>query len=272
MIPIIYLVSIGAGLIVGSFLNVVVLRFNTGWTLQGRSRCLSCSHQLSWLELVPVVSFLWQRGHCRHCGSQISSQYITVELVTALVFGLIAWRAVTDIGLEWFELVRTVVWTWAVASTLVVIAAYDLKHKIIPDQLVYLFMALSALSGFVLNFDFGIAEIVWLVHGLYSGGLLFLAFWALWYFSAGRLMGFGDAKLVFGLGLWLGLKDALIGVMLAFILGAVVGLGLIALRRSKNLPKGWRLLSLKSEIPFAPFLVTGAFISFILNLGDVLAG
>ena len=85
-------------------------------------------------------------------------------------------------------------------------------------------------------------------------------------------MGFGDAKLVFGLGLWLGLKDALIGVMLAFILGAVVGLGLIALRRSKNLPKGWRLLSLKSEIPFAPFLVTGAFISFILNLGDVLAG
>ncbi|MEX0910387.1 MAG: prepilin peptidase, partial [Candidatus Paceibacterota bacterium] len=95
-------------------------------------------------------------------------------------------------------------------------------------------------------------------------GLLFLLFWLLWFLSRGRLMGFGDAKLVFGLGLWLGLTGASYAVALAFIIGAVVGLGLIFISQSKTLARKLPLFTLKSEVPFAPFLVIGAFISYLL--------
>jgi leader peptidase (prepilin peptidase)/N-methyltransferase len=149
---------------------------------------------------------------------------------------------------------------------LVVIAGYDLRHKIIPDELVYSFMGLAALTGFVVHASFGFGQMVWLLHGVYSGGLLFVLFWALWHFSDGRLMGFGDAKLVFGIGLWLGLKVSLLALLIAFVVGAGVGLVLIGLSRLKKKPRFIRHYSLKSEIPFAPFLVLGAIISFTVAI------
>ncbi|MDQ5957712.1 MAG: hypothetical protein QG665_36 [Patescibacteria group bacterium] len=253
------------GLAAGSFLNVVVLRYNTGMTLKGRSMCLSCRRQLTWPELVPVWSFVKQKGRCRGCDSKISAQYIAVEVVTALVFLAIAILAssVYTAG-EYFQEIRYVLWGGIVASTLLVIAVYDLRHKIIPDELAYIFMAVATLSIFVVHLNVGLRELIWVLHGLYSGAILFGIFWAIWHFSDGRLMGFGDAKLVFGIGLWLGLKASLIALLIAFVVGAMVGLILIALKNHKNLPHYLRVYTLKSELPFAPFLALGAIVSFIL--------
>ncbi|MFA6602049.1 MAG: prepilin peptidase, partial [Candidatus Paceibacterota bacterium] len=88
------------GTIIGSFLNVVALRFNTGATLGGRSKCMSCGHQLTWKELIPVLSFLWQGGLCRNCRSRISRQYVLVELSTGLLFALILQDVVGASGPE----------------------------------------------------------------------------------------------------------------------------------------------------------------------------
>ncbi len=253
------------GLVVGSFLNVVILRYNTGLTLKGRSMCLSCRRQLTWQELIPLWSFLVQKGRCRGCDSKISAQYVVVEVVTAFIFLLIALVASsTYVAGEYFQEFRYVLWGGVVSAVLVVIAGYDLRHKIIPDQLAYIFMALATLSVFFVHLHFGFRELVWVLHGLYSGGILFGLFWAIWHFSDGRLMGFGDAKLVFGIGLWLGLKASFIALLIAFVTGAVVGLVLIALRRHKNLPAYLRVYTMKSELPFAPFLALGAILSFIL--------
>jgi prepilin signal peptidase PulO-like enzyme (type II secretory pathway) len=255
------------GLVVGSFLNVVILRYNTGKGLKGRSQCLSCSKKLEWPELIPLISFLFQRGRCRGCDSRISWQYFTVEIITAVVFGLIAWQATLAFAGDypWASL-RFFIWNAGLISLLLVIAGYDLRHKIIPDELVYAFMGLAALTGFVVHASLGFSQMVWLLHGLYSGGLLFIGFWALWHFSGGRLMGFGDAKLVFGLGLWLGLKVSLLALLIAFVVGAVIGLVLISLSKWEKAPVWLRKYTLKSEVPFAPFLVLGAITSFILAI------
>lgn len=257
-----YLFSIFLGLIVGSFLNVVVLRHGTGWGLEGRSKCLSCGHKLDWFELVPVVSFLWQKGQCKHCQAKISWQYPVVEVFTALIFLLIAVVEVGQSALA-IENVFSLFMVWIISSLLIIITVYDLRHKIIPDEFVFTLMLVAVASLGSLIFSDGLTEFfIRVLHGIYSGGLLFLLFWLLWFLSRGRLMGFGDAKLVFGLGLWLGLTGAAYAVALAFITGAVVGLGLIFISQSKYLAKKLPLFTLKSEVPFAPFLVLGAFISY----------
>ena len=266
MTVILYLFIIIFGLIIGSFLNVVILRFNTGRKLDGRSHCLACSKTLGWQELIPVWSFLQQQGKCKHCQTNISKQYIAVEIVTAIIFALVFWRGMQDIGLDnYFGLIRFLIASFTIVSILLVIAVYDLRHKIIPDNLVYALVAVSALNIFIIDLGVGIEEVVWLVHGLFSGALLFFAFWALWHYSDGRLMGLGDGKLVFALGLWLGFKLAFAGIFLSFILGAIMGLALMYIPRYVKLPPALKKINFKTEIPFASFLVLGALISFILN-------
>ncbi|MEK7136420.1 MAG: prepilin peptidase [Patescibacteria group bacterium] len=262
-----YILALLLGLIVGSFLNVAILRYNTGKSLKGRSLCLSCAKQLTWLELIPVFSFLRQKGRCRGCNSKISWQYIAVEILTAVIFVFIANVAINIFGGDYpFASARFFIWNSAIASLLLVIAVYDLRHKIIPDELVYGFMIMAGLTGFIVHAEIGLTQIIWLVHGLFSGAIVFALFWALWHFSHGRLMGFGDAKLVFGIGLWMGWKPALVALLIAFVVGAIIGVSLILLSKWKNAPRFLRAYSLKSEIPFAPFLVFGAIISFILTI------
>ena len=115
------------GLIIGSFLNVIILRLHTGQSSSGRSGCMSCGAQLSWTELVPVFSFFALRGRCKTCGSSISHQYWIVEVLTAVLFALIASQN--------FGLLISAFYV-VVASLLVVIGAYDLRHTIIPNKLV----------------------------------------------------------------------------------------------------------------------------------------
>ncbi|MBI3273714.1 MAG: prepilin peptidase, partial [Candidatus Colwellbacteria bacterium] len=131
------------GLIVGSFLNVVIMRHSTGSSvLKGRSRCFACGHVLEWHELIPLASFFIQKGHCRACSTRISWQYPIVELLTGMLFFLV-WLKATESGImnyeSWFinyGLLVTGYWL-SFFSLLIVIAVYDFRTKIIPDRFVY---------------------------------------------------------------------------------------------------------------------------------------
>jgi len=242
------------GTIVGSFLNVVIYRYNTGATLvRGRSMCLACGKALRWYELVPLASFLIQRGKCRNCKSKISWQYPAVEATTGLLF-LLTWK-------QGFQ-VAEMIFYWAIISILMVIAVYDIRHKIIPNGFVYAFIALSLFSPL---YKLMTSDVVSL-WDFWAGPVLFLPFATLWLISRGTWMGFGDAKLAWGIGWFLGLYAGISAIILAFWVGAVWGLVLIAFSKGNGLLLGGKTFIMKSEIPFGPFLILGMLLVFFFNI------
>lgn len=250
------------GLIIGSFLNVVGLRWNSSRSLSGRSGCPHCGKQLSWYELIPVFSYLLQWGRCRRCKSQISIQYPLVEILTGLIFVTIFNFQFSIFKSLSFEFFVSCFLFLVIFSIYIAILIYDFQHKIIPDRLVY--------SAIVLSLGFGIYRFVWgLVFGVWdfaSAAIIFLFFTLIWLFSGGRAMGFGDAKLGLSIGLLLGAKIGFSAIVLAFWIGAITGLGLMVLSRFSSLFSKAKKLTIKSEIPFAPFLVLGAWLALIYDL------
>lgn len=254
------------GLIIGSFLNVVILRLNTQKSFRGRSRCMSCQNKLSWYELAPVFSFLGLRGRCKNCKIKISWQYPIVELATGLIFTLLFLKFSIGDGLldNFFTLSFIVSYAYyaALFSILIVIAVYDVRHKIIPDVLSFMFGALAFLGLFLFNTDSSLpfppfALRIPSILEFLSGLIIAAPFALLWLVSSGKWMGLGDAKLAIGLGWLLGLSLALSGVVLAFWIGAIVGIMLIIFSKKYGM---------KSEIPFAPYLIFGSFLAFLFEL------
>ena len=259
------------GTIIGSFLNVVIFRYNSGSSpLTGRSQCFSCGKKLSWHELVPVFSFLIQRGRCTKCKTRISWQSPIVELLSGLIF-----VAVLLLSKPIVESVYLVI----VFSTLLVIAVYDMRHKIIPDGLAFLFAIVSLVWFF------------WSLPGIYTeafrfpyywtliaGPLLFFPFWLLWFVSGGRWVGLGDGKLALGIGWFLGATLGGSAIMLGFWIGAAYALTIMAYQKASQKlevlkSKSWAPaflsnaeLSMQSEIPFGPFLILGTIIVYFTGV------
>jgi len=242
MIFILTLIFFALGLIIGSFLNVVIFRFNTQRSFGGRSGCMTCQKQLCWYELIPLFSFLGLKGRCLACKAKISIQYPIVEFISGLVFA--------GIFLKFQDIffINTLVFSISYAyyatmfSILLVIAVYDFKHKIIPDILSLIF----GLIAFIGIFFF--SNYLFYPH---------IPFAFLWLVSKGTWMGLGDAKLALGLGWLVGFSRILSGVVVAFWSGAILGIFLIAFSKKYGM---------KSEIPFAPFLVLGVLIAFFFEL------
>ncbi len=224
------------GAVIGSFLNVVGLRWGSGRTLLGRSSCPSCGKVLEWYELIPFFSFFILRRRCSNCGEHISWQYPIVELWTGLIFATVPYIFIP------------------VFCIYIIITIYDLKHKIIPDPLVYSAIILSLLIPlFFIHYSF----LDWL-----SGPILFTFFGLIWFLSKGHAMGFGDAKLGLSVGLLLGATQGFSAIILAFWIGAAGSLAYLFWRFPNNTKK----LTMKSEIPFAPFIVVGAWMSLVFDL------
>lgn len=263
------------GLIIGSFLNVVIYRYNTGLSIStGRSKCFSCGRELRVKDLVPVLSYLWYRGKCRTCKARISMQYPLVELLTAILFVLIYMFNI----LSPFWLIAI---DWILVSLFICIAVYDLKHKIIPDGLVY---SAGVIALIRLVLVFATHQVVLsgstLTLSLLAGPLLALPFAILWFVSGGRWMGFGDAKLALPMGWMLGVAYGFTAIVYSFWIGTVVIIGfmlmgeLIKAFSTKNnalniqifrgrfgayLKRRLPTFGLRTEIPFGPFMILGLY-------------
>lgn len=277
----IWFVMFGFGTIIGSFLNVVILRYNTGASLiRGKSSCFSCSKNLSWCEMFPIVSFIALRGKCANCKSKISWQYPLVEFFTGLLFSAVYIKL--NGGFYFFSQPNLFsdfhldaishFYYFAVFSILIVITVYDLKHKIIPDLLVFSFAFIS-LIWLVANV--GLANLFQspYIFNLLAGPILALPFFLMWLLSGGRWIGLGDAKLALGMGWFLGVISGFSAVILGFWIGAAVSLALLSLQKLNLRGKS---LTIKSEIPFAPFLALGLLAVFffgfdVIGLSNLLA-
>jgi len=252
------------GLVIGSFLNCVVYRLNEGISFSsGRSFCPNCKHTLAWYDLVPIFSFLFLKGKCRYCGQKISWQYPAVEILTGSVF-LLIFQFSLPAGRQEFLIFNQVsnfyflinlAYLLIISSLLIIIFIFDLKWYLIPDKV--LFWAIGVVAIFHLyNFSFGLYPEGQIFNFLLSAFGACAFFLAVFLLTKGRAMGFGDVKLAFFMGLFLGWPKIMVALFLAFLIGAIIGLILIALKK-----KG-----LRSEIPFGPFLITGLFIA--LAWGD----
>jgi prepilin signal peptidase PulO-like enzyme (type II secretory pathway) len=258
------------GAIVGSFLNVVVARLHTGMTLSGRSCCFSCRTQLRWYELIPVLSFVLQSGRCRTCDARISHAYVVGEIVTALAFGGIAFVYGPLVVQDSFVGV-TAAFLFLVFALLIALSLYDVRHTIIPDVLMVPVIILSGVSLFFVDYTSEIFLIGRTFHapslwGALAGVLIPLPFALLWLVSHGRLMGFGDIKLMVAMGWLLGLLSGINAVVLSFW----IALGVIVLihasqRLFRLFPRTKRFI-MSSEIPFAPFLVIGLYLVLIFGV------
>lgn len=230
------------GLVFGSFLNSLFYRLERGESFfKGRSFCPKCGQILSWPDLIPILSFLFLRGKCRSCGQKISLQYPLVELATAILFLLVYIHGPGQIPLLFFH--------WLFTSFLIIIFLYDLRHYLVPEKIIYpaIFLALSYQLFNLFFFDQALAKFLNL--GLALLPALFFLFLIL--LSGGKWLGFGDFQLAIFLGLFLTWPKVFLAFFLSFLFGAIIGVGLIFFKKK----------SLKSQIPFAPFLVTGTFIS-----------
>ncbi|MDD5606320.1 MAG: prepilin peptidase [Candidatus Pacebacteria bacterium] len=228
------------GLIMGSFLNCVIFRLeNKKGFIKGKSFCPHCLHSLSWKDLIPLLSFFLLKRKCRYCQKEISWQYPLVELSTASMF---VW-----IFYFWQNqelLLSNLIFLLIIFSFLILIFIYDLKHMIIPDTLIII--------PLLITFIYFLGKNINLLNHFLAGLFSLLFFLLIVIISLGKGMGLGDVKLVFFLGFLLGYPNIIVALFLSFLIGAIIGIGLI-LNKKKQM---------KSEVPFGPFLVIGTLIAY----------
>jgi leader peptidase (prepilin peptidase)/N-methyltransferase len=253
------------GLLVGSFLNVVILRLprrlEHDWRSQARellghedaddlappdlvltgSHCPRCKHKLSALDNIPVFSWLALRGRCRYCGVRISWQYPLVELLTALASAAIAWK----LGFGW-PLAAGLAFTWM----LIAAAGIDARTQLLPDQLTLPLLWLGLVLSLVPVFVTPTSAIVGAAIGYLS---LWTVYWLFKLATGKEGMGYGDFKLLGALGAWMGPMSLLPVVLLSSLIGAMVGGTMLALRGQDR----------STPIPFGPFIAAAGWVWFV---------
>ncbi len=241
------------GIAIGSFLNVVILRYDgehflfDAKMIGGRSHCMHCKETLRWFELVPLFSFLIQGGRCRRCKAQLNIQYPIVELISGLVFIFVPFMF--GIGTASTALIIFIAALWiAILEALLVMSLIDIRLGIIPDE-INIFLGVIGIALIL----FASGGEVWVmlarVIGAAGAGVFFAGLIAV---TRGKGMGMGDLKLAIPLGLIFGWPDIALVLVLAFVIGAIIGVITIAF--GKN--------SMKGTLPFGPFLALGAAATF----------
>lgn len=244
LLPMLVCFAVAFGLVIGSFLNVVIYRVPAGVSVvRPGSACPACGHAIRGFDNIPVVSWLLLRGKCRDCAAPISPRYMVVEAATGALFGLLTWWWLGPEGTP------GLVWVWLyLAAVGVALFLIDLDCKRLPDVLVLPSYPV-VVAGLVVA---GVTGGHWpIVRAVVSALIWGAVFGVPWFITAGRGMGFGDVKLapVLGLALgWLGWGPSLVGLLGGFLLGAVVGIGLMLAAKAGR----------KSKVPYGPFMLTGA--------------
>lgn len=246
------------GLCIGSFLNVLIDRLSHDESILGRSHCDGCKRDLTPLELIPVLSYFFQRGKSACCEKKLSFFYPFVEVLTGVVFALTwtfppmkflsyAYPNLANIPMMGIygpsvQLLSVKLIMLVIVATIIVMFFADLKYFIIPDWMQLTFGYAALMLFFIGSVDFHA-----IVYRLGSGVVVALPLFAVYSYTRGKGLGFGDVKLAMNLGFFLGITYGFAALYVAFILGAIVGVGLLALHRSK----------MKSKIPFGPFILIG---------------
>jgi len=244
-----YLIVIVFGLLIGSFLNVIILRFDDLKTIFNvRSHCPKCERELTWYELIPFFSYVALWGKCRTCKKDISIQYPLVEVGTALIFALLFWK---------FSFTLEFAVYLIISSILIIIFVYDILHQMVADILVWICLGIWVI-WLILDYFFIDHSTVIILNSLYGGLILGGLLALLVVVSREKWMGTGDISLGLLLGLIVSYPNVLVLIFAAFIIGSIVGLILLALKRKK----------MKDQIAFAPFLITGMWLA--LFMGDIL--
>ena len=249
IIALVYFTFFVLGLVFGSFFNVVGLRVPIGKSIiSPGSSCSNCGHKLSSIELIPVFSFLLQRGKCRSCGMLISKQYLLIEVLTGLLFVF----SIYETGFN-----KELMITLSVVSLLIIIVVSDVNYMIIPNRILLFFLFIYSFERILFPMDpwwssivgaIGAFVVLLLINLISKGG-----------------MGGGDIKLFSVLGIILGWKLTLIAFMLACFSGSIYGVVLILSGKSKR----------RNPIPFGPFIAMGGLISYfycenLLEIYDII--
>lgn len=241
--------SLFFGLCIGSFLNVVIYRLPKGKSVvTPRSFCPACEHAIPWYDNIPLFSFLWLKGKCRHCKAPISFQYFFVELLTAL-FSLATWVFFQDLVLYFAYFCLFI-------APLIAVIFIDLQHRIIPNEI--------SLSGIL----FGIAlhafeaPLFFVKEALFDsilgvfvgGGFLYLVAWGYEKIKKREGLGGGDVKLAAMCGAFFGWQSVLMILLVASVLGSLIGLIVVSIK------KDWRY-----ALPFGPFLAVAGFMQLFFG-------
>jgi leader peptidase (prepilin peptidase)/N-methyltransferase len=262
--------SVLMGLMVGSFLNVVIHRvpkmMEREWhsnclELQGkeipdlpkynivtpRSACPSCGHKITALENIPVISYLALRGKCSACKAPISVRYPLVEALTGILIGLVSWK---------FGYSSTALFAWIFTFALIALTFIDFDTQLLPDDITLPLLWL----GLLFNLNGGFTDLKSAVIGAVAGYLILWSIYWLFKIVTGKEgMGYGDFKLLAAIGAWFGWQLLPAVILLSSVLGAGIGIGLIVLtKRGREVP-----------MPFGPFLAIGGIAA--LFLGPLLA-
>jgi leader peptidase (prepilin peptidase)/N-methyltransferase len=257
------------GLLVGSFLNVVILRLPermaAGWRQEARdvlemeadatplppgivrepSHCPQCKHRLAASDNIPLFSWLLLRGRCRYCKAAISIQYPLVELLSGILSAVIVWK----FGPTWVALAG-LVFTW----TLIALAGIDFRTQLLPDQLTFPLLWLGLLLSLLPMFVAAPSAIIGAAAGYLS---LWSVYWLFKLLTGKEGMGYGDFKLLAALGAWMGPVSLLPIILLSSLIGALIGGTLIALRRhQRELP-----------MPFGPFIAAAGWVWLVAGDG-----
>lgn len=259
-------VSVILGLMVGSFLNVVIHRLpkmmerewhNNCLELQGkevpespkynivtpRSACPHCGHKISALENIPVISYLVLRGKCKGCKAPIGIRYPLIEALTGVLIGLVSWK---------FGYTGTALIAWIFTFGLITLTFIDFDTQLLPDDITLPLLWL----GLLFNLNGGFTDLKSAVIGAIAGYLiLWSIYWLFKVITGKEGMGYGDFKLLAAIGAWFGWQLLPAVILLSSVLGAIIGIGLIVLaKRGREVP-----------MPFGPFLAIGGIAALFLG-------
>ena len=260
------------GLLIGSFLNVVIYRLPKMMELQWRAECAEfsgtpikeetsfnlvvprsacpqCKHQISWKENIPLISYAFLRGKCSACGTRISARYPLVELTTGVFF---AWC-----GNQWGMSFEAAMWC-LFSAAVVALAAIDWDTTLLPDDITLPLMWIGLAGASLGLTGSGLTSAFW---GAVAGyGSLWSVYWAFKLATGKEGMGYGDFKLFAALGAWFGWHALIPIILMASVFGAVVGIGM---KLSSGLREG-------GYVPFGPFLALGGLTAMIVSPSEML--
>jgi leader peptidase (prepilin peptidase)/N-methyltransferase len=214
------------------------------------SHCPSCGHKITWRENIPLFSYIVQRGRCKACNAAISLRYPIVELITGTLWAICAWRW----GLSW----TTLAWC-GFSSMLLVITYIDWDTTLLPDELSLPLLWAGLIVAALGLTDIALTNALW---GAVAGYLsLWLIYWCFLLITGKEGMGYGDFKLFAALGAWFGWKGLLPVILIASVVGVIVGLWL---KYTKHLRQG-------GVVPFGPFLSLGGLVAMFIGVNTLLA-